>query len=271
MLTICVVYVFVNVLSITVSLDFKEIIAQRRLVFVETSQERITNLYECIDQILNEELERGELYNQFITELHSLKGSAGTFGFEFVSVITHNLEDFIASHRRLRKKHWKIVQKYLDQISDIFENGEDVLEEDQNDILRDLRKLSYDTTDDITDKTVLLITSLQSTRLMIESIIHKLGHNVIFANEPIESLKVATKTKPDAIICSQVFPFISGAEFSNIVTAIPRLQNTPFALIKSDNETLKNPENAASNIKIIQNDHNIQTKVQNFLVTVFDK
>ncbi|MEC8204385.1 MAG: Hpt domain-containing protein, partial [Pseudomonadota bacterium] len=55
-----------------------------------------------------------------------LKGSAGTYGFDSVSLIAHRLEDYIETTRRLSSENLLDVQVIVDRIRKIFEGGDEV-------------------------------------------------------------------------------------------------------------------------------------------------
>ncbi len=83
------------------SLISDDVFAELTRTYLDSTTDRLAKIDQSIDDIYNEKGSRDEIYRDLQKEIHSLKGSAGSYGFQSITTITHRLEDYMESSRRL--------------------------------------------------------------------------------------------------------------------------------------------------------------------------
>ncbi len=119
-------------------IEFQEAHANLRQEFIESSGERMDRIDTLIDTMYHGAGDRCADLAEFQRDIHSLKGTAGTFGFDSVMLIAHRLEDFVESAPVLNNGQLLDVQIYVDRIREILESGRNVGEGCLDKILQSL-------------------------------------------------------------------------------------------------------------------------------------
>jgi chemotaxis protein histidine kinase CheA len=168
----------------------KDVLAQLTQKFIELSADRLDGIDQSIDDILNDKGDRGTLYNNLQMEIHSLKGSAGSYGFHLVTTIAHRLEDYMESSSRLENEQWLDVQKFIDEARRIIEQGQDPDESLYNEILKVLPSSSSKefSGSDINSITVFLVMESGVQRKLVGTELASQGINISFSNNPLEAI-----------------------------------------------------------------------------------
>ncbi len=219
--------------------DVEKALAQLTQNFIDLSFERLTVLDQLIDDIYNERGNRGDLYQTLVNEVHSLKGSAGTYGFPLITAICHQLEDFLESSRRLEKEQWLEVQLFVDEIRTIIENGSDPDEKSHSAILNQLPSSAEHV--ETIDAMVLIVMEQGVFRKALGTRLAEKGVNVSFAANSLQAVKRALTLKPNLIAASHQLSPITGIELSKVLDVLEATKNIEFLLLTS-NKGLKTPE-----------------------------
>jgi len=86
-------------------IDIQDALERLKQEFIDTSAEKLDKIDRIIDKLYRaEEDDRGADYVEFQRDIHSLKGSAGTYGFDSVNLIAHRLEDYIGDHQATHER-----------------------------------------------------------------------------------------------------------------------------------------------------------------------
>ncbi|MCK5041815.1 MAG: Hpt domain-containing protein [Sphingomonadales bacterium] len=226
--------------------------------FIESTIDRLESLDQLIDQIYNGKGERGEQFRKFSQEIHSLKGSAGTFGFHLVSTIAHRLEDYMESSKRLEKDQWLDVQKFIDAIRLIFEAGHDPEQDQHGDILSQLPSSSKQEQD---STTLLLVMTSGLIRKHLGTDLAAKGYDISFANDPVQAIDIALKIKPDVVISSQEFANITGLELAKALKVIDGTKHIKFALMTGNKKLVKKLGHHHDGMCVIYKDKDIAENI----------
>jgi len=90
-------------------------------VFIEEAQEHLDNMNECLLELEKDPTNREKL-DEIFRSSHTLKGMAGTMGFERVSHLTHEMENILQD---IKNEKYKLNEEVIDVLFKSF----DVLEE----------------------------------------------------------------------------------------------------------------------------------------------
>lgn len=215
--------------------DLEKALARLKQEFIESSGDRLDEIDGAIDRIFKGTGDRESDFMQMQRDIHSIKGSAGTYGFNAVTVIAHRLEDYVESTRRLTNKQLGDVQVYIDHIRQIMESGVNPDEEKTQGILKNLPSSTKASVSDQERRyvTVLLVMPKGIQRKLIGTELASCGFEISFSENPIEAIKLAVSIKPNIIVSSTEFPDINGVELANIFKVIRATKKAAFVLTTS--------------------------------------
>jgi HPt (histidine-containing phosphotransfer) domain-containing protein/CheY-like chemotaxis protein len=216
-----------------------DVLAHLTAVYIETAGDRLDAIDRGIDNIFHGRGDRGVQYFELQNEIHSLKGSAGSYGFSLITAIAHRLEDYMESTRRLENDQWLDVQAYIDAVRDIIARGRDPDQAKHHGILKNLPSSSANDGSEAGQEliTVLLVMDSGVQRKFVGTELAANGIDVAFADNLLEALNPIAKIKPDAVFCSQEFADYSGADLANMLSVQALGKALKFAILTST-ETL---------------------------------
>lgn len=217
-------------------IDIQEALERLKLEFIDTSAEKLDKIDAIIDRLYRgEEDNRGHDFVEFQRDIHSLKGSAGTYGLQSVSLIAHRLEDYMETSRRLSSENLMDVQFFIDRIREILEGGEDVINERLTAILESLPSsaIGSENKDEPAGKVVLLVMSKGVQRKLVTSDLSACGFELAYADHPLDAFRLAVSLKPDLIITSLEFDNLSGMELARALRGVGSMSETPIVLLTS--------------------------------------
>jgi chemotaxis protein histidine kinase CheA len=217
-------------------IDIQDALERLKQEFIDTSAEKLDKIDRIIDKLYRgEEDDRGADYVEFQRDIHSLKGSAGTYGFDSVSLIAHRLEDYIETTRQLTSENLLDVQKYIDRIRDILEGGDEIAAERLSGILESLPTSGPAQTSSETEENVvaLLVMTKGVQRKLVTADLSNNGFELAYADHPLDAFRLAVSLKPNLIITSLEFDNLSGLELAKALRGVDAMSETPVVLLTS--------------------------------------
>ncbi len=221
------------------SFDLEKALERLKQEFIEGSGDRIDEIDGALDRLLKETGDREADFFQMQRDIHSIKGSAGTHGFNAVTVIAHRVEDYIESTRRLTNPQLQDVQAYIDRIRAILEAGQDPSEAEFKKILQSLPSSTQQASvskQEVKNITVLLVMPKGIQRKFIGTELASCGFEISFSEKPVEAIGLALSLKPDIVVSSTEFEDISGIELANVFKSIKNTEDINFVLTTSHDE-----------------------------------
>lgn len=160
-------------------------------------------------------------------EVHSLKGSAGTFGLSLVSVIAHNYEACLEQLNKNKSQATEYIDRLLVFNDLLYNYASDFSKhQDKNVTLfkTQLDKLLFRNLESISKNTkkILLVENASLISMQIKDLLHSKKHSVTALTDGIEALKHLLTITFDIIITSDQLPNINGM---SLVNAIRVMQN----------------------------------------------
>lgn len=214
-------------------------------------------LSDCLDHLerANEAVEGmaaktgdGEAYLKVIQHnIHTIKGTGGSFGFPSISRIAHALEDFMEAHPDILTD-WRGIESYLDEIRRIAASGADVAKEDLARIMDFLPKAyrrsaavpaahpgrrRLAAVGPVREVNVLLVMPKGVQRKIVGQELASCGFGISFVDSGVAAIGVALARKPDMIASSMVLDDMSGADLARAVAGIETIKDTRFVLMIS--------------------------------------
>lgn len=222
------------------TVDFEAALERLRDEFIDGCIEKLDFIDVAIDDFIKHGDRSGETFLDVQREIHSIKGSAGTYGFSSISIIAHRLEDYVESTGQLSGDAWLDVQKFIDAIRDIIETR---VELDANRTKAVLDRLPTSALPTLETKqgrrvTVLLVMPTGVQRKLVGARLTSIGFDVSFIGSPLRAIEVAFSVKPHAILSSQELSGFSGSELAAVFKAIKTMSKIPFIILTSRKQKL---------------------------------
>lgn len=216
-------------------IDFQETLERLRCEFIDDASERLDRIDGYIDRLYREDGDRKTDLVGFQREIHSMKGSAGTYGFHSVTLIAHKLEDYIETIPRISRDLMLNFQAYVDKMREILESGTEIQEEQLEKALQALP--SSAAADETTSKgqagSVFLVMQKGVQRRLITTELVSRGFEMAFSSHPIEAFGLVISLKPKLIVSSMEFDQLSGLELARAFRAVDAAKNIPIVLLTS--------------------------------------
>lgn len=230
-------------------IDFQETLERLRREFIDDASERLDRIDNHIDMLYRNSGDKKTNLIGFQREIHSMKGSAGTYGFHSVTLIAHRLEDYIETIPQLSSDLLLSFQAYVDKMREILESGNEVQDGQLEQILEALPSSATTTkvSQDKPAESVFLVMQKGVQRRLITTELVSRGFEMAFSNHPLEAFSLVVSLKPDLIVSSIEFDQLSGLELARAFRAVKAAKNIPIVFLTSyDKKKLENtqfPEN----------------------------
>lgn len=244
-------------------IDLQDALERLKLEFIDNSAEKLDKIDEIIDRMYRGVADdRGSDFVEFQRDVHSLKGSAGTYGFQSVSLIAHRLEDYIETTRRLTGENFLAVQVFIDRIREILESGNEVAHDGLAPILESLptSATSSEVTEEASQNTVLLVMPKGVQRKLVTSDLTAAGLEIAYADHPLEAFNLAVSLRPDLLVTSVEFDNLSGLELSRALRGVNATAEMPIILLTS-HAVDQMSERLPKNVYAIHKDANFASKL----------
>jgi len=183
---------------------FEEAMAGMRMDYVSSLPDKLDNIESNALRIAKSEFPIEEI-NELFRDVHSLKGSAGTFELPIISTICHQLED------HLEQFSDKTVEICL-QFVDLMRSAVDVVTTSDNPNFNEIERKLYEYQKKISDNQLLgvVIDPSRTNTNLIKGILEQYPIKLSFMNDGLVALTRLLFVKYDFIIASRELPSISG-------------------------------------------------------------
>lgn len=215
-------------------IDMDDIISQLSPMFLEDAREKLAFLFEAAAQLPDGD-RRSENYLNFLRQLHSIKGAAASFGFPFLGVICHRLEDYLAKTPHASPRAVRDIVQHLTQCQAIVEAGRDPTESRGYALLKEL-PYPPDFDDAIHQKALyaLFIGPRDVQFRILEIELRECGIRSTIASQSFHGIELAVRTRPDFIMVTYIVDVLDGIEVLRMLRSVRSLARTPMMLLKSE-------------------------------------
>lgn len=186
------------------------IMARLRVTYIQELPERVTSLEELVLKLEETEV-FAEIYQKLFREVHSLKGSGGTYGFPIITTICHQMEDVLKeigeSHKNLSQGHIDTLLQYIDlfrQVPVHLESGDTELsgiESELNKLKSKVLGGSY---------RCLLVEGSVTTQTMVSLVLNDEQIEISHASNGIDALERLLQEKFDLLITAMATGSLNG-------------------------------------------------------------
>lgn len=214
--------------------DLERIREELKGEFLQDCREKLYSLDEILCRFDSGDGETSQLVSDFKLLVHSLKGSAGSFGFSSVSHIAHALEDFIAPIGEGSPIPSVEAGHYLKVLSEIIETGRDLGEEKAVALIRELPTHAADADAEGPERAMALLHIPEKvwSKIMSEEL-SRLGLRISNASTPIEAIDCGLTLKPALLVTSMQLHRMTGVELAEIFKALAVIRDTRVLILAS--------------------------------------
>lgn len=220
------------------NIDVDAVIASLSKEFIDDCLDNVEEAEKALANMRAGGSDFASQYDNLQRYVHSIKGTAGTFGFPAITVFAHRLEDFLEASKDVRP-HLDEVQLFLDRIREVAESGQNPDEDEYIRLLRSLprahsRIAAVRPTREVN---ILLVMPRDIQRKIIGHELSSCGFGMSFVATGVEAIASVLLMKPDVVISGYVLEDMSGVDLARALAAIKATQGVNFALISSsDNQ-----------------------------------
>lgn len=210
-------------------------LAEIRQEFLETAAERLGRIERLLYS--DDPADEDPLLTVY-REVHSLKGSGGTFGLASLSLVCHRLEDYLTGLSAIDETGARDVVAFLDLLRDIVEQGEDPTAEALRARLRELplhRASELDVASPL-DIEILLVTPSNAVGRLVARDLRACGCRVTAVDSPWKAIQLTVCTQPDLVITSVVMNGLGGTDLARALGAMAATERIPVAVLTSFSE-----------------------------------
>ncbi len=220
----------------------EQIIAQLSQEYLADAGERLGVIEEALG---SDGIPHPDALTTLRREAHNLKGMGGSFGFPFVSLIAHRLEDYISGLDALDERQISEILTFVDRLQDIIDAGRDPDDSKAGALVRDLPahpSAEFDLSGAL-DVEILLVSPSKTLAQVAANTLRGCGYRVTTAHTACEAIEIAVRAQPDLIITSAVMAGVTGIELVRVLSVISATENLPIAVLTSfskDHQELRN-------------------------------
>jgi len=241
---------------------FENVFANLRTEFQIDAQDCLGRLEAQLDGVRKKAVAASAAMADLCREVHTMKGSGGSFGFPTVTVIAHRLENYISGVPGLDGTAIDDILIYLDRMRDVLERGDDG-DDRTAEIVRSLPVRSADGMPDIdgADLEVLLVPSTPINGRAVEGEFRLHGCRVTTLDKPIAAFEMAIRTRPDIVIASAVSKDVSGVDLAVAFRAMKATRSIVFALLTSFPRSHPELRGVPEDILLIRHDRDLAGEI----------
>jgi chemotaxis protein histidine kinase CheA len=181
---------------------------------------------------------------ELLRNVHSIKGSAASFGFPTIALISHHLEDYIIATGNFGEAAVDGMLEHVHAIGAIVEARRDPGSEEGRRILKSLP--DFHPTQNLLrsqgQKTVLFIGPRNIQLRLMEPEIRAGGFRLVTMSSSFQGIESAIRTRPDLILISNIIDILDGVDVARMIHAAEMTQHIPLVVVASklDAEPVRN-------------------------------
>lgn len=201
---------------------FDDLVAQFALEYRDSLQDRLRTIEKLMEELCRVGTLPTEQMQALHREVHSIKGTAPTFGETFLGTIAHRFEDYLRDIIETAASPPAGIWRYVDALMRQAERGKEPHGDEAAGILRDLPP-PPSIEPFLAQRKPIEVLLVGRADVQTRMILAELGgcgmRGTLLANE-IQAIDTALRLKPELIMVSSVLERISGLELLAVFDAI---------------------------------------------------
>jgi len=193
--------------------SFEDAINALKRDYIDSLPEKLDSIEQLVMDIATSDTPM-ELSEQIYRDVHSLKGTAGTYGLQIITNICHELEEQIGKYA---DDTIDICLQYLDLIRSALE----ISIQSDNPNFSIIEEKLYDFQKEISDNNLLglIVDHSNLNTMMVQQILEPYPIKLSHINDGLVALSKLLFTKYDFVIVSKELPSLSGAALLKCIQA----------------------------------------------------
>ena len=182
-----------------------------------------------------------------LRQAHNLKGSAGSFGFQFCVAVAHRLESLFAEASEMGVDPSSKMTPYLDWILRIAEEEAEPSPEDAPLALALLPTLAGDRA----RGEALVASPTRLVRTIAKTVLQPIGLRVLESGSSVDSLMSAAVHPPTLCVFSAIMDGLTGADAARALSAMRWTKSCRIALISSLDQTHSDLKDLPKSVRVL--------------------
>lgn len=215
-----------------------EIVERLRGEFIGEAEDRLATMEAALMAL---DAAEGDAFDAHVIRLrreaHNLKGAGDAFGFPFISLVSHRLEDYIAASALESVAARQGAGRFVDAMAAVLREGRNPEEADTASRLRELpvfRRTAATSARPVARCHEALVVSPSRTVARAVTVsLERLGLRVVRVVDPFQALATTVRARPDLVICGAVLDGLDGVDFLSALQAMEATRRVPMVLVTS--------------------------------------
>src|SRR3954447_2388661 len=172
---------------------------------------------------------------ELLRNVHSIKGSAASFGFPTIALVSHHLEDYIIATGNFSEAAVDGMLEHVRAIGAIVESRRDPGNEEGRRLLKSLPDF-HPTQARLRaqgQKTVLFIGPRNIQLRLMEPEIRAGGFRLVALSSSFQGIESAIRTRPDLILISNIIDILDGVDVARMIHAAEMTHHIPLVVVAS--------------------------------------
>lgn len=210
--------------------DQGRILQQLSEEFLEETAERLGRLWAIYETARQRNSDSREKQNEFLREIHTLKGHGSAFGYPSLTVCAHHIEDRISS--LIGEARWNLpeIEDLLILMEDIVDSRTDMEPSELRRRIENLASVPGEWKEPIT---IVWVCSARVIRHKVRRELEAFGLRVISMNDPFEAIRYISMVPPDAVVSSAVLNGLPGTDLVRALDSMRGTHEIPAVLVTS--------------------------------------
>lgn len=241
--------------------DSSGIPAELKEFYLDELPSRCDTIEKCLLAINNKNIFI-TVFSDLYRHVHSLKGSAGTFGFSVISDICHRLEDHLIT---IKSDYRKADKKFVDDALMFVDLIREVILAQQEGVSNFTcieNKLKLMAPEPVTEKlSILLVESSSVMAMMIENILGDMPVELTIVDDGLKGLEMLIQHKYDFLVFSRGINSLNGVALMSALRESEGINKNVKSLMLYSGDAINIPNYAMPNY-LVKKDQKMAEKLK---------
>jgi len=242
--------------------------------FLDDAGDRISRVQIALSNLSDNKASRMDVILDVSREIHSIKGTGGSFGFPVISQMATKFEDFIAQTADREIVPIQDMQTYAERIADIIERREEPSPDQTAALLQSLPAAFAEFDPDgvkIQPGRALVVTRARALGRMLARELANCGYRAQIINDPFEAMRQAVMERPDVILTSAMLDGFKGVDLIRALLGMRDTFPIPKAIVTSFDESHPELAGLPKGISVVRLGNTVSDDLAHLLTFVPDK
>jgi HPt (histidine-containing phosphotransfer) domain-containing protein/CheY-like chemotaxis protein len=235
--------------------------------FLADCKDKLDSVQEIVEQISDPGTDYDAALMEIKRQIHSIKGTGGTFGFPSITHIAHAFEDHIETTGNQNKIGPDVINQFLDPICQILDGGVNPNENDTRAILDTLPNQQTADSGIVIEsaKNAVLAMPKDLWRKIAAQELVSIGYNVALADTVMSAIDRGLILKPELIVIGMQLDRTTGLELAGAFGQFDNTRNAKIVILSSSSKTDPGKISHLKNTAVIFKGPHFSCEIRSFL------